>query len=234
MLFFYTGNDYSRKKNEVDKIIQTLKKKKEMANFFHYDSFDLNFEKLEELLNSQGLFEVKNIIFLSNIFYKKEFKKWFLDNIEKISDSGSAWVLNEDEKIDKEDLEKIKKNSFRFENFSLTKSKDINIFQISDFLQKKDKKNLWVFYHTLLENNSAEDIYNIIFWSLKNLNIVSKEKLENSGLKAFVYNKTKNNLKFWKKDEIQEKLFELLKVQTDSRQKNLSFKNKLEKFLLEI
>jgi DNA polymerase III delta subunit len=75
MLFFFFGENYEQKNKKVKAILKAIKTKKPDANFFHYDSFDITEEKLKELLKSQGLFEEKNIVLLTNIFLNLELKK---------------------------------------------------------------------------------------------------------------------------------------------------------------
>ena len=197
MLFFYSGNDFKNKKREIDKVLKILKEKKDSANFFHYDSFDLSLEKLDEMLEKQGLFEIKNIYYLSNTFEKKEFKEWFFKNLEKIEENQSAWIFSE-EKINKNEENKIQKIAYKFENFEKKIKEKINPFLLSDYLQTKNILKAWEFYHQLLKKNKADEIFNIIFWSFKNLAIAEKFSQSDSGLNSYPYQKAKRNLKFWK------------------------------------
>lgn len=233
MLLFYFGNDFEKKSKKINSVLKNLKSKKEKSNFLHFDSFDLNDDKLKELIKSQGLFEEKNIVFLSNIFYNKELKKWILEHLEDFKNSNSAFIFSEENITAKEEKE-IQKFSYKFEEFKKTKIIQ-NIFPIAGHIQEKNIKKAWTFYQeNLIKNISADEIFPIIFWGVKNLVIAEKFSIEKTNLASYPYNKAKRNLKNWKKNEANEKLFQLLKIQSESRRGKLNLKNSLEKFILEI
>ena len=231
MLLFYSGNDFEKKQKKIDSVLRNLKSKKENSNFLHYDSFDLSDEKLRELLKSQGLFEEKNIVLLTNIFYNKDLKKWILENLEEFQKSESAFIFSE-ENLTAAEIKKIEKFAYKIEEFKKTEKKE-NLFPLADYIQEKNIKKAWTFYQEALKKNIlADEIFPIIFWGVKNLVLVEKKDLKESGLKSFVYNKAKRNLKNWKKNEANEKLFELAKMHSESRKGKIKFKNSLEKFIL--
>ena len=75
MLLFYSGNDFDKKHLKVKNVLADVKSKRPNSNFIHYDSFDVNKDNLLRLIKSQGLFETKNIVFLSNLFIDLDLKK---------------------------------------------------------------------------------------------------------------------------------------------------------------
>jgi hypothetical protein len=163
-----------------------------------------------------------------------ELKKWILDNIEEFEKTNSAFIFSE-ENINPTDYKKIKNFAYQIEKFEEKKIKQENVFKISDYLQKKDKKNLWTFYQESLHKGSdADTLFGVIFWSLKTLALAEKFSEKESGLKPFPYKKAKNNLKFWKEKEASEKMFQLLKLHSEARRGKLKLENALEKFLLEL
>lgn len=234
MLLFYFGNDFDKKHTKVKNILSDVKSKKPNSNFIHYDSFDIKKDNLLELIKSQGLFETKNIVLLSNIFIDLDLKKWILENLEEFEKSESAFIFSE-EKITPTEAKKIKDIAYKFEEFKFSESRPENLFKISDYLLSKNKKKLWIFFNeSIKKGNDAESLYNVIFWSMKTLSLAEKFSEKESGLKSFPYSKAKNNLKNWKTHEPSEKLFQLLKLHSESRRGILNLKNSLEKFLLEL
>lgn len=235
MLIFFYGNDIKKKKEERSSVLKNLKKQRPNSSFLHLDFLNISESKLNELIITEGsLFEKKNIILLTNIFYDKNFKKIFLNKIKDIADSNNAFILDEDE-INDIDLIKIKKNSFKFFDFSKKHKKKFNIFLLSNDLQKKKIKSLWVNYHLALENNIVpEQIFNNLFFGLKSLSITQKFPEKESGLKTFPYKTAKDNLKYWKKNEIDEKIFNLISYYNYSRFNGIPLKEGIEKFILEI
>ncbi len=234
MLLFYFGDNFEKRQKKIQSVLINVKSKRPSSNFIHFDSFDLTDEKLKELLKSQGLFEEKNIILLTNIFYNKDLKKWILENLEEFKKSESAFIFSE-EKITASEEKEVKKFSYSLEEFKKNKKIDENLFKISDYLQSKNKKEAWTFYQESLKNGILpEDIYNVIFWSIKTLSLSEKFSEKESGLKSFPYKKAKSNLKNWKKNEVSDKLFNLLKIHSESRRGKINLKNSLEKFILEL
>ena len=72
---------------------------------------------------------------------------------------------------------------------------DFNIFEISNAVQSKDKKSLWISYHKALKSGMvAEQIYGNIFYAIKTLALAEKFSEAESGLKSFPYKKAKTSL----------------------------------------
>ncbi len=141
MLITIYGNKTKEKQKKISAILRDLKQKRPNAIFSHLDFLDLTPQKLDELINTTGgLFESKNITLLTNILQDTTIKKHFLKNLKKIQDSENAFILNEDE-ITTTDLKKIESYSLKMFPF-IAPTKKINIFVLSDLLQKREKKKL--------------------------------------------------------------------------------------------
>ncbi len=234
MLFFFYGDDFSKRQNKVFGVLEAVKKKRPWANFLHFDSFDLSIEKLKEFLKSQGLFEEKNILLLTNIFINLDLKNWILENIEEFEKSNSAFIFSE-EKITALEKKKIEKFAFQIQEFKLREEKTENLFLISDYIQKKDRKKAWVLFNENLEKGvDIDNLFGIIFWSFKALLLAEKFSEKESGIKSYPYQKAKRNLIFWKKEELEKKFFRLLELQIKARRGELDLRISLEKFLLEL
>ncbi len=235
MLISFIGIHNQEREKKIKEIKEGLKKKRPDSLFIHYDFLDLSENKLEEILNSgESLFDEKNIYFLSNIFQKEKIKKIFFENLDKIKDSPDAFILSEGLLPDRE-AEKIRKFSFKFFFFEKTE-KEYNFFIISDLLQKKDKKNLWLEFHKalIIEKAHESQIYDKLFFALKGLVLAEKFNLKESGLKNFPYQKAKKNLIKWKEGEPEEKIFQLISIYNNSRNGKIDLKYYLEKFILEL
>lgn len=235
MFFIFSGNDYSKKKIKLDSIKETLVSKRPDADFKVIDSYDIDDDLtfIKSLIDEIGLFEEKSIINFINILENKNIKKFFFNNIEKFKDSDNAFIFSED-KLTKAEFDKAKKFALKAENFDLIEKK-YNLFSLTDFLGRKDKKNLWIKYNEALEFENSESIYNILMWQMKTIFLVSEnEKEAQKNLKPFVLNKNKNFLKNWKKKEIEEKYIQLLEIQYKNRKFSVSLNDMLEKFILNL
>ncbi len=235
MLITVLGNDFGQKNKKQKEVLKGLKEKRPDAFFEHLDFSELDEYKIQECINTQGgFFDSKNIYLFSNIFVDKKSAKIFMDNLDQIVESQNAFVLV-DEKIDKINLKKIEKGSLKFFEFNKNEKVDFNIFSLSDALQNRDKKKLWLLYHQALKSGlAAEQIYANFFFTFKSLNIALKLSLEESGLKAFPYKKAQSALKKWKESEVEEKFFDLVCLYNKSRVSGLNLKNALEKFILKL
>ncbi|MCK5588816.1 MAG: hypothetical protein KAI16_00710 [Candidatus Pacebacteria bacterium] len=236
MLILVHGNDIEKKKEKIKSVLDTLKKQRPNALFLHLDFLDLSIARLNELINtSGGLFEEKNIILFSNIFHDKDLKKYFLKQLTEIELSNNAFILSEDD-IEQKDLTKITKHTTK--NFSFKKilqNQDFNIFVLSDNLQQKDKKNLWLNYHRALNSGLAgEQIFANFFFALKSLALTEKFTEKESGMKSYPYKKAKQNLKNWDKKNLEKKMINLISYYNFARLDGLVLKDALEKFILEL
>ncbi len=234
MLISIIGNDFSKKQKKIKSVLDQLKIKRPNAIFSHLDSYDLSENRLEESLQTVGgLFEEKNILWFSNIFRDLKLKKIFLEKLPEIKNSENAFIFSEDS-VSPSELEKIKKYSYTTHTFIIPK-KDFNIFAISNAIQNKNIKNLWLSYHQAISSGLvAEQIYSNIFFAIKGIALAEKFSEKESGMKNFPYKKAKSSLNIWKKNEASEKLFLLISIYNQSRLSGLALPDALEKFVLDL
>ena len=94
---------------------------------------------------------------------------------------------------------------------------------------------MWVKYHEVKSRGVAdEELHGIFVWQLKNLSLVSQSSQKDSGLKPFVYNKSKSALSKWGEKEPEQKLKQLIKNYHETRRGNLNFSLSLEQFILSL
>jgi DNA polymerase III delta subunit len=234
MIYLFLGQ-YKKASKKASILVDALLKKQPDATVLKFN--DVNFEKenIADLIATQGLFFNKNIIVLSKINEKEENKEKILENIGEIKSSQNVFVFIE-ESLDKKSLEKFKKNSEKIEELKSEEKKEkekFNIFSLTDALGKKDKKNLWLLYCDAIKKSAPEEIYGILWWQMKTLLIVKKSNsAADSGLKPFVFNKSKTFLKNFRENELEKKAFELVKIYHNSRRKSLGLETGLEKWIL--
>jgi hypothetical protein len=234
MLFTIVGDDFEKKSKKTKEIMAGLKIKKPDAVFAHYDFLDLDKEKLTQSIETiGGLFEEKNIFWFSNIFRDKKLKELFLKNLDKISASENAFILTEDFLTETE-FKNLKEKSFATERFVLPKS-EFDIFSISNSVQNKNIKKLWLDYNLALKSGLvAEQIYGNIFFAIKTLVLAEKFSQKDSGLKQFPYTKARSSLSKWEQGEPKQKMFQLISVYNNSRLEGLPLQQNLEKFILQL
>ena len=86
-----------------------------------------------------------------------------------------------------------------------SKTKEFNIFALTDAIAKRDKREAWVVYEKALASGMvADEIFYRVFWGVKILLLTSKTKsAEEAGLNPFVYKKSKTALQHWSLEELE-------------------------------
>ena len=137
----------------------------------------------------------------------------------------------------KKELNKIEKFAEKVWHYELNKKeiKEENIFLITDYVIERDKKNLWIEYQKLKNIFAVEEIHGTLFWVMKNILLISKTKsMHETGLKMFVYSKTKKAIQKFSQDELDEKFWNLTKSLNDSRRGGADLDILLEKWILDL
>ncbi len=238
MLYVIYGSDTKKTKDKFDLLIFNLLEKKKDAVLVRFNSLDWQEYQFLEMIEAQALFDTKYICALNNIFEHKEAKETFLSNIQKVNASDNVFILLEDT-LTKTDLVTIEKNSAKIENHEeknkLPKN-SFDIFSITESFGKRSRKDLWVLYQKAkFSGISDEEIFWKINWQLKSMLVAkSSASIAESGLKPFVYNKSKSFAGNYKDEELQNMSRALLKLFHDSRLGLVDFEVGLESFILRI
>lgn len=236
MLYLFYGTDRNKALEKALGIIEKKISEKPDAVVFKVDVSNLSKNLLVELCGSQGLFEQKYIVHIKDAFQDEMSKEIVSGFLKDLKDSENVFIMTEG-KLLKPDFTKIEKQAekvWEHEAKEKTERKE-NIFAITDYLIARDKKNLWIAYQNLKNNFAIEEIHGTLFWCLKNIVLVSKSKTAaESGLKPFVFSNTKNALKKFSQEEIDEKFWNLTKLLGDSRRGEGELGVLLEKWLLEV
>ena len=232
MIYFFHGGDAVRAKQKIRKLTNALLSKKPEATHFYFDDQTLDNNFLKGLYRSTGLFAEHHIVVLDRVFYALESE----NVIESMKDSEHVFIIFED-KLQKEDLKYLQKNSEKSEEFNEPKpdKKDSrkNFFALTDAVCSGDKKRSWMLYRELIDDGaSAEEIQPMLFWQIKTMLIASESKnAVEAGLKPFVFTKSRRGTEKYGKERVRELSRKIVNALYDSRQgKNLE--NELEKILL--
>jgi predicted nuclease of predicted toxin-antitoxin system len=209
-----------------------LIKKQPNVNLVKINAENYSDEILEEFINAQGLFVVKNIILLSGVFSDIKSDFVFL-NLEKIQESENIFIFIEGE-INQRVLEQIesaggKVQKFKNSNLNKRNQKDNKIFEIADSFGRRDKKNLWIKYQELLLHSGASEILNIVWWQIKAIkSAMISNNASDAGLSPFVYTKSKSFSRNFSPKEIDNLIVEILNIQNESYHDDNIIKEKLE------
>lgn len=236
MLYLFYGTDRNKALEKALGIISKKVLEKPDAVVFKIDASNISKSLLIELCGSQGLFEQKYIVHIKDAFQDEGSKEVIKDFLKDLKESENVFIMTEG-KLLKLDFTKIEKHAEKvWEHVQKDKvERKENIFAITDYLIARDKKNLWIAYQNLKNNFAVEEIHGTLFWCFKNIALVSKSKTASeAGLKPFVFSNTKNALRKFSQEEIDEKFWNLTKILGDSRRGEGELGVLLEKWVLEV
>lgn len=236
MLFVITGTDYSQRRRATDKLMAVLKKKRPEAEYFRLTKENFSFRKLEELSQSQGLFEQKLIVLLDELGDDKERKEALMEVAPRLGRSNSAFVITE-EKFNKKERQLLEGSAHSYKQVGGgQKTQRFSPFKVADALAKKDRRNLWVAYQQALRAGlSAEELFGTLFWQIKALLLVAKSSSrEDTGLKSYAYRKAQGNLKDWQVQELEAFQLDMATIYHEARQGKSNLHLLLEERLLAV
>ncbi|OHA38338.1 MAG: hypothetical protein A3I97_02365 [Candidatus Taylorbacteria bacterium RIFCSPLOWO2_02_FULL_44_35] len=225
MLYLIYGNDFEKARGKARELIADLQKRKPNAG------------KLDELSGGQGLFERKYIVFADNVFRSAEAKEIVLKKLKSLADSENVFIFLEDE-LGKADLKELEKFAKKVQKFSgaTNKEKPFNVFSLTEKLGRRDKRGLWILYQkALAEGLAPEEIHGILFWQIKAmLAAVLAKTAEESGLKPFVFQKSRVFAKNYSLAELKNLSSKMVAVYHNSRRIGPDLDVALERLILEI
>ncbi|OHA44030.1 MAG: hypothetical protein A3G03_00530 [Candidatus Taylorbacteria bacterium RIFCSPLOWO2_12_FULL_44_15c] len=237
MLYLIYGNDFEKARGKARELIADLQKRKPNAEVFRLEDEMVSAGKLDELSGGQGLFERKYIVFADNVFRSAEAKEIVLKKLKSLADSENVFIFLEDE-LGKADLKELEKFAKKVQKFSgaTNKEKPFNVFSLTEKLGRRDKRGLWILYQkALAEGLAPEEIHGILFWQIKAmLAAVLAKTAEESGLKPFVFQKSRVFAKNYSLAELKNLSSKMVAVYHNSRRIGPDLDVALERLILEI
>lgn len=236
MIYFYYGTDRGKIQKTARATFEALQKKKPDASFVSFDEESLTESILQEVASSQGLFEKKIVAKISNIFDDKGKAEIVLKYLKQMKETENIIVWSEGE-MKKTDLEKIKKNAEKAEEFGI-KDKSVkkfpDIFKMPDAIGDKDKKTAWMLLIKEFKKGTVkEEIHGTIFWQIKSILVAKKTKTaDESGLNPFVFSKAKSFAKKWETKDLDNAVSDLVNMYHKAHRGEVDFEVELERWVL--
>lgn len=236
MIYFFYDNKTGESFKKAQKLFNDLQKKKPEGTFLSFGSDNVSLESLREASQSQGLFESKVVCFLKNIIENDEVVDSLKKIVKEMKESASIFVWIETS-LKKAELEILKENaekSFLEKEVAKEKVKEFNAFKIADSFGARDKKNFWKYVLEAKNNGVAgEETHGILWWQLKSIILASGSKTaDESGLKPFVFSKSKSFAKNFKEDELQKMANEFIEIYHKAHRGECDIYDELEKVAL--
>lgn len=239
MLYVIHGTDIEKAREKSHALFEALKTKKPDAAAGTISSEEITLEKLEELTQTQGLFENKQIIFMDRTLENKDVREVMIEKIDAIAESPNIFILFEG-KLTKEVLKKLEKRAEKITEYEAAEDaggkKEASFFVLADALGARDKKRLWALLREALDSDAApEEIHGILFWQAKALALAAQTpSAAAAGLNPFVYSKAKRFAANWKPGEIDALASRLVHMYHRAHRGEVAFEIELEKLALDI
>ena len=235
MIFLYVGNDIEKRSNASKSMIALLTTKRRDAEVIEFDDITFSPSRFLETINGMGLFETKSIMICRYTLEEKDHRDLVLSKLKDLQGSDNAYVFIEST-LHNAHIKKFSAISDQVHEFKSPKKETrFNTFSLTDLLLKKDKKNLWLGYHNARDAGiSNEEIHGILLWQLRCLLLTYNHTQASSGLKPFVFNKSKSAQRVWSKESTARSHFELIKNYHESRRGKKVLSLVIEDFILSL
>ena len=235
MLYFIYGSDTIASFEKAKTLLDSMQKKRPNAALFKLNTENWNNATLQELVEGQGLFDNKYIVMISRVLEQKEISGVVLEMLEEIKESPHVFIWVEED-VDAKTLKQVEKHAEKVQECVAREKSGkpvFNIFALTDALGNRDKKKLWILYQEALEQSAPEEIHGTLMWQMKSMMLALKAKTPaDSGLKPFVYTKSKRFAANFEPAELQSLSFSLATLPAEIRRGNGEFDLELEKFIL--
>lgn len=238
MLYLIYGTDIEKGREKSQGLFNALREKRPDASAGTLTGDSVTPEKIEELTQTQGLFENKQILFMDRTLENKDVREIMLDKIDEIAQSPNIFIFFEG-KLTKEVLKKLEKHAEKVTEYELETEKPKEVggfFALADALGARDKKRLWMLYRDAIDKKAVpEEIHGILFWQVKALALAEKTSVAGeAGLNPFVYSKAKRYVSNFKKGEIDRLLSQLVSMYHRAHRGQVDFELELEKLILDL
>jgi DNA polymerase III delta subunit len=181
MIYLFYGTDTLKARTKARALIDALLKKKPDASYFKHTEDTLNEASLEELIQGQGLFERKYIIYMDTILEDAEKKTLILERIEALKESDNIFVFLE-KSFDAKTRKILEKHAADIKEYEEREEKgqEFNVFEMTNALSAGNSRKAWmIFDEARRKETKAEAIHGVLWWyAKKNLGKNSSKDLE--------------------------------------------------------
>ncbi len=207
MIYLFSGSDQNTLRAHADTLIKSLRERQRDASYFRIVSDEFDEAFLEELIAGQGLFAPKALVFLDLLSRDKDTFDVVVNSVDEIADSENVFVILE-QPLSQKHEEKLASGATKHIKLNLKEAgtKEVNVFQLTDALGRRDKKQGWVLFHEALTNGKApEEIHGAVTWFVRSVLASSTAaSASEAGLKPFVFTKSKKAAQNFSHEELRE------------------------------
>lgn len=236
MIYLITGTDSAKVRARVHEVLESLIKKRPDAVRIRLTPETYTSSALTELIGAQGLFSPKLIVELDGVAGLTDSGIEAQGVIEGMEQSDNVFLIIE-ESLEKTILDPLKFAAYKAEEFNTVESErmDTSMFVLADALGARDKKKLWVEYQRALKKGGVpEEIHGMLFWQVKSMLLAALCTEKDSGLKPFVYKKSKKYAANYTEKELRTLSSNLVTIYHEARRSGPDLATALEQWILSL
>ena len=223
-------------RKDIEKLLAVLRKKQPDAEVIRMEegAFDAVF--LDEIISSQGLFSPKYILIIENVDLKDEKNESLIEKLPLMKESEHAFLLSF-EKVLADAKKKLEKYSYEYKAYekkeSFLKSKGSD-FEMADRLGERDVVGLWqLFARKVTDEVGPEEMHGMFVWQVKGMLLALKTtSAKEANMNEYPYTKAKRYAKNFSQKELEELLFQLIKMYDEAHSGKADLKVELERWVL--
>ena len=170
MIYLFSGNDTTGRRNAYNKLIKSFPKGIEI---FSFEENNIDQAQVESFYSGSGLFFEKCVVVFRDSLEKKENSDFLLKNLDSMTSALNTFIFLEG-KQNKPILDVFKKAGGKIELFENDKNKGsgekFNSFILANALGERDKLSLWINFCRAKEAGvEIEALSGILFWKVKDM-----------------------------------------------------------------
>lgn len=169
MIYLFYGTDTQKARTKAHGLIDALLKKKPDASYFKHTADSLTEGALEELIQGQGLFERKYIIYIDSVLEDAERKGMITEKIEALKESENIFIFLE-KALDVKTRKLFEKHAADIKEYNEKEEKgqDFNVFEMTNALSAGNSRKAWmIFDEARRKETKAEAIHGVLWWYAK-------------------------------------------------------------------
>jgi len=241
MIYFFTGNNHKDLIQKKQDLIKALQEKQPGASVVQVDGDQITTDFIEGLFETQGLFLDKQIVSFGQVCDDKDHWTILKKNLKNFAERDDIIIWSEihmkvlaplKKKI--EEIKKLAQKTVELNNEEVSvaeKSPDMFLFAGQFFTLPK--KDLWVAFQKIRNEVADGDVpLNMLLWQTRAILQSRAQSVEASGLKPFVYKKSRALLDRRGEKDIKNTLVELTKIGQEMRMDKKKGYTLLENYIL--
>jgi DNA polymerase III delta subunit len=234
MIYLYWGTDEKKTSEAAQKAVESLRARAPEAAIERLTD-EAEMLDIEGLLASRGLFFAKRAVLFDTVCAKAALKAELMAHLPAMAASEHVFFIREG-KLLAPDLKKLEWHAAKAIEYSKPKTEAKRSFALSDALLARDSKALWIaIVLALRDGSSPEEVHGSIFASAKGIAIAARAaNAEESGMHAFVFQKSKAALKRYSPREAKALVAALAALPHEVRRRSDDLELALERFALEL